>query len=72
MSDLINLHYVINALVFSFMGVGVFTLSFLVLDWITPYNLWKELIESRNQALATVVAAASLGICIIVAASIHG
>jgi uncharacterized membrane protein YjfL (UPF0719 family) len=43
-----------------------------VIDKLTPYNLWNEIIEKQNLALALVVASMSLGICIIVAAAIHG
>ena len=39
---------------------------------ITTYKLWKEIIEERNSALAIVVGAMSLGICLIIAAAIHG
>ena len=71
--ELINPKFIINALVFSFIGVVIFWLSFLVIDKITPaYNLWKELVEEKNIAVAIVVAAMCLGIAIIVAASVHG
>ena len=50
----------------------VFWLSFVIVDKITPYNLWQELVEKQNMALGMVVAAMSLGISIIVAAAIHG
>ena len=53
-------------------GVLVFWLSFLIIDKITPYDLWREIVEKQNKALAMVVAAMSLGISIIVAAAIHG
>ena len=53
-------------------GVAVFWLCFVVIDKLTPYNLWNEIIDKQNLALALVVAAMSLGICIIVAAAIHG
>ena len=43
----------------------------MIIDKITPYDLWKELIENRNQPLATVVAAFLLAIAIIVAAAIN-
>lgn len=62
---------VVNSLIFAFMGVGVFIVSFIILDLITPYKLWHEIIEKRNQALALVVAAVSLGICFIVGMAIH-
>ncbi len=69
--DLINPQILINSLVFSLLGVIVFWLSFVIIDKITPYELWKEIIEKRNQPLATIVAAMCLGIAIIVAAAIH-
>ena len=63
---------VINSIVFSVIGVVVFWVSFVVIDTLTPYNLWKEISEDRNLALAIVVGAMSLGICTIIAAAIHG
>jgi uncharacterized membrane protein YjfL (UPF0719 family) len=63
---------VFNSIVFSVIGVVVFWVSFVVLDTLTPYNLWKEISEDRNMALAIVVGAMSLGICTIIAAAIHG
>ena len=61
----------IGSIVYSVIGVFLVGLAFVIVDKITPYDLWKELIESRNQALATVVAAFVLAIAIIVAAAIH-
>jgi putative membrane protein len=63
---------VINSIVFSVLGVMIFWASFLMIDQLTPYHLWKELCEDRNTALAIVIGAMSLGICTIIAAAIHG
>jgi uncharacterized membrane protein YjfL (UPF0719 family) len=63
---------VLGSIVFALVGVLVFWLSFVVIDKLTPYDLWRELVEKQNVALGLVVAAMSLGICIIVAAAIHG
>ncbi|OYU45395.1 MAG: hypothetical protein CFE44_07745 [Burkholderiales bacterium PBB4] len=62
---------VLASLVFALIGVAVFWLCFIIIDKITPYDLWGEIVEKQNVALALVVAAMSLGICIIVAAAIH-
>jgi putative membrane protein len=43
-----------------------------VIDRITPYKLWEELVEKQNVALAIVVGAMALGVSIIVAAAVHG
>ena len=69
--DLINPQYLVNSLVFSLLGVIVFWISFVIIDKLTPYDLWKEIVENNNRSLATVVAAMCLGIAIIVAAAIH-
>lgn len=62
---------VVGSIVYALIGVAIFALCFIVMDKITPYKLWEEIIEKQNLALALVVAAMSLGICIIVAAAIH-
>jgi putative membrane protein len=59
------------ALVFALIGIVVFVGSFLAIDKLTPYDLWKEIVEEKNLALAVLVGAMSIGICIIIAAAVH-
>jgi putative membrane protein len=61
-----------GSIVFALIGVLVFWISFIIIDKLTPYNLWHEIVEKQNRALALVVAAMCLGISLIVAAAIHG
>jgi uncharacterized membrane protein YjfL (UPF0719 family) len=72
MPEVFSLKVLFNSLVYSILGVVVFWVSFVIVDKFTPYNLWKEIVENKNQSLAIVVAAMCLGIAIIVAAAIHG
>jgi len=69
---MINTGFIVNSIVFAFLGVIIFAISFVVIDLMTPYKLWKEIIVEKNSALAIVVGAMSLGICLIIAAGIHG
>ncbi len=62
---------ILGSLVYALIGVVLFWVCFVIIDKITPYDLWREIVEKQNQALGLVVAAMSLGICIIVAAAIH-
>ncbi len=62
----------LGSILFALIGVVIFWLCFVIIDKVTPYNLWEEIVEKQNVALALVVAAMSLGISIIVAAAIHG
>ena len=72
MFDWINPVALVNSLIYSLLGVIVFWVSFIIIDWITPYALWQEIVKERNLPLAILVAAMCLGISIIVAAAIHG
>jgi putative membrane protein len=63
---------VFGSILYALIGVVVFWVSFVIIDKITPYNLWEEIVEKHNVALGIVVGAMSLGICIIVAAAVHG
>ncbi len=62
---------VLGSILYAAIGVGVFWLSFVIIDWLTPYHLWEEIVEKRNVALAIVVAATSISIGLVVAAAIH-
>jgi len=62
---------VVSATAFAFLGILVFMVTFVVVDKATPYDLWKEIVEGKNTALAILVGALSLGICIIIASAIH-
>ena len=59
------------AIVFAAIGIGVFVGAFVLIDKMTPYDLWKEICEDRNTALAIMVGAMSIGVCIIIAAAVH-
>jgi len=63
---------VLGTVLYAVIGVLVLWLAFLIIDKITPYDLWKEICESRNVALAIVVAGMFIALGLIVAAAIHG
>jgi putative membrane protein len=62
----------VGSMVYALMGVAVFWLCFVIVDKITPYDLWGEIIEKKNVALAIVVGAMCVSIGLIVAAAVHG
>ncbi len=66
-----HVEYLINACVFALLGILIFIGAFALIDKMTPYALWKEIVEEKNVALAILVGAMSVGICIIIAAAVH-
>ncbi|MCS7043314.1 MAG: DUF350 domain-containing protein [Bryobacteraceae bacterium] len=71
MSSIVHLDALLNAVIFAVLGVVILVVSFVLWDKITPYDLWKEIIEKHNTALAIFAGLMALGIAIIVAAAVH-
>jgi putative membrane protein len=61
----------LNALIYAILGIVIFIVCFFILDKMTPYHLWREITEDKNIALAILIGAISLGMCIIIAAAVH-
>jgi putative membrane protein len=62
---------ILAAIVFAVLGIATFIVAFVVVDRLTPYQLWKEIIEEQNSALAILIGFVALGLSIIIAAAIH-
>ncbi|HUA85961.1 MAG TPA: DUF350 domain-containing protein [Bryobacteraceae bacterium] len=61
----------LNAAVYALLGIVIFMLAFFIVDKVTPYHLWNEIVKDKNIALAILIGAISLGMCIIIAAAVH-
>jgi len=69
--DATLLNNLIAAVVFAVLGIGVLIVAFVIIDRLTPYTLWREIIDEHNTALAVLIGAIALGMSIIIAAAIH-
>jgi uncharacterized membrane protein YjfL (UPF0719 family) len=61
----------VAALAFAVLGIVILIASFWLLDRLTPYDLWREVVEKQNVAVAVLGGLALLGLAIIIAAAIH-
>jgi uncharacterized membrane protein YjfL (UPF0719 family) len=64
-------HPVVNAVIFASLGIAVFALAVAILSKAAPVNLWRELVQERNLAVAIFAGAAAIGIGMIIAAAMH-
>jgi len=62
---------ILNALIFVGLGILVFVLAFSLVVRLAPLNLWKEIGQERNVAAAILAGAVALGLCWIIAATMH-
>jgi putative membrane protein len=67
----LDTHALVNAVIYSALGIVIFALAFVLIDKLTPYHLWKEIVDDKNVALAILIGALSIGMCIIIAAAVH-
>jgi putative membrane protein len=61
----------LNGLIFCGLGVLVFVLAFSLVVRLSPLDLWKQIGEERNVAAAILAGAVALGLCWIIAATLH-
>jgi len=72
MEAYLNYKYIISSVVYSFIGIFILGISFYILEKITPENLWKEILDKQNMALAVILGAFIIAISIIIASAVHG
>ncbi|RYD78480.1 MAG: DUF350 domain-containing protein [Sphingobacteriales bacterium] len=71
LNELISMKYIIASLVYSVIGIVVLFLAFWIIEKITPENLWREILQKQNMALAVVFAAFIIAIALIISSAIH-
>jgi uncharacterized membrane protein YjfL (UPF0719 family) len=62
---------IFNALIFAGLGLTVFAAACAIFAKLAPFDVWKEVVRERNTAAAILVAAVALGLCWIIAATMH-
>jgi putative membrane protein len=72
LNELINYKYIVASIVYSVLGILILLIAFWIIEKITPENLYKEIVEEHNIALAIVCAAFMIAVAIIISSSIHG
>jgi len=61
----------INATLFAGLGILIFIIAAAILSKIVPVDVWKEITQERNVAAAILAGAVALGLCWIIAATMH-
>jgi putative membrane protein len=62
----------VTAVVFVFLGLMIFAVAFLVIIYVSPFSVKKEIEEDQNISLGIIIGSVILGIAIIIGAAIHG
>lgn len=71
MDEIFQLRPLVTSILYSFLGVFILVISFYIIEKITPENVWKEIVQNKNTAVAIIAAAYILAIALIIASAIH-
>ena len=63
---------VFGTLLYAVIGIVVLGIFFVVIDKLTPYHLWTEIVDKKNVALAIVLGSMCIAVGLIIAAAVHG
>lgn len=63
---------IFHVILYAIIGMALAFGGFKVFDMLTPGKLEEEILQKQNIAAAILVGAFMVGVCIIIAASIHG
>ena len=70
---LVDLHWgpIFSTIVYSFLGLLVFFIAYVVMEKLTPFSMRKEIVEEKNIALGIIVGASFIALAIIIAAALR-
>ncbi len=61
-----------STIVYALLGIAIFVIGFRLWDRMTPVDVWKEIAEKHNIALAVLAGAIAIALAIIIGSAIHG
>ncbi|NVB43366.1 DUF350 domain-containing protein [Pseudenhygromyxa sp. WMMC2535] len=70
--EIINVANLLSAAVYSVLGLLIFGLFWMLIVWLTPFSIRKEIEEDQNTSLGIILGAVIIGISLIISAAVSG
>lgn len=70
--DFIDLSALASAAIYSLVGLLMFGLFWMLIVWLTPFSIRKEIEEDQNTSLGIILGAVIIGISMIISAAVSG
>jgi uncharacterized membrane protein YjfL (UPF0719 family) len=67
----IEIAEVIATVFYTFLGLALFIISYLIMDWLSPIDLHQEMTEKGNVAVAVVIGAVMISLALLIASIIQ-
>lgn len=66
----VQLAELVGTIVYSFVGLGLMIFFWMIIEWITPFSLRREIEDEHNMAIAVLMGAIFIALAILIAAVI--
>ena len=60
-----------TTVIFVVIGLIVFAISFLIIVFVAPFSVKKEIEDDQNTSLAIIIGAVIIGVAMIISAAVH-
>lgn len=67
----VQLAPVISTIVYSVIGIVIFIFAYMLMEFLTPYSIRKEIEEDQNVALGIMIGSSLIALSIIISAAIR-
>ena len=72
LAALVEASSILAALIYSLIGIVLFSLAFFVIIKISPFSIRKEIEEDQNTSLGIIIGAVIIGISLIISSAVQG
>ena len=69
---IIDVSAIASAAIYSVLGLLIFGLFWLLIVWLTPFSIRKEIEDDQNTSLGIILGAVIIGISMIISAAVSG
>ena len=67
----IQMAEVIATIFYTMLGLGLFVISYIIIDWLSPIDLHEEMAEKGNVAVAIVIGSVMISLALLIASIIQ-
>jgi uncharacterized membrane protein YjfL (UPF0719 family) len=67
----LNMQVILASILYAFLGMAIFGLSFAIFNKLMPFSVRKEIEEDQNIALGIIIGAFLIGLALIISAAIR-
>lgn len=70
--EIFDLASIASAAVYSVLGLLIFGITWMLIVWLTPFSIRKEIEDDQNTSLGIILGAVIIGIALIISAAVAG